>query len=359
MNKINIYLFSLTNKYIFFNFIIISIFILFVNIIELSRILEGEEKNFLNFVYLTSLKFPSILNEIIPFVIILSVAFLTRNLVNNNELISMRNLGYSIIDIFTPIALNVFVVGILFLLIINPISVLLENKYNKLINQNENNLYSIKIIKNQMWIKNKIDENNYSFINIKNFDLKNMKAKKINILLLNNLSRKFIKAEKGEFKKNLFILNDAVYYNFRNEKFENLKEFNLIINFNRENILNSISKYKLIPFYKYLEHSRALTKFNLYSPEIGLFYLSEIFKPFFLVMLSFVILGFSGKFKRNENFFKILFIAVSIGFIVFLYTEIINKITINYSINFFLSYTLIFSIPFLIGLYQVIKIEND
>ena len=111
MNKINIYLFSLTNKYIFFNFIIISIFILFVNIIELSRILEGEEKNILNFVYLTSLKFPSILNEIIPFVIILSVAFLTRNLVNNNEFISMRNLGYSIIDIFTPIALNVFVVG--------------------------------------------------------------------------------------------------------------------------------------------------------------------------------------------------------------------------------------------------------
>ena len=83
-----------------------------------------------------------------------------------------------------------------------------------------------------------------------------------------------------------------MYYNFRNEKFENLKEFNLIINFNRENILNSISKYKLIPFYKYLEHSRALTKFNKYSPEIGLFYLSEIFKPFFLVMLSFVILGF-------------------------------------------------------------------
>ncbi len=359
MNKINIYLFYQANKYIAINFLIISIFILFINFIELSRILQNSEKSLINYLYLTALKYPSILNQIIPFVIILSVAFLIRNLLNNNELISMRNLGFSIIDIFTPIALSIFIVGIIFLAIINPLSVTLENKHDKFLNQNEAGLYSIKIIENQMWIKNKIDENNYSFINIKNIDLKNMEANDIKILLINNITKKLILAKSGTIKENLFILNDVIYYNFTDEKIDRLKEFNLIINFNKENILNSINKYKLIPFYKYLEHSKALAKFNLYSPEIGLFYLSEIFKPIFLVMLSFVVLGFAGKFKRNENFFKVLFITISIGFIVYLYTEIINKLTIIYSINFYLSYTLIFFIPFLIGLYQVIRIEND
>ncbi len=359
MNKINIYLSKLTFNYIFINFNIISILILIINSIELSRILTEEQKNLTNFIYLSMLKFPSILNEILPFVTIISIAFLIRSLVNNNELISMRNLGYSILDIFKPIALSIFSIGIFFLFLLNPISVFLESKYDKELNNNDNNLYSIKISNNQMWIKNKIDESNYIFINIKNIDLKDMNAEKIKILLINKKSNKFISADKGKFNNNLFTLENVIFYNFQNERYNNLEYYDLKLNFSKENILNSIAKYKLIPFYYYFSHSKTLQKFNLYSSEIGLFYLSEVFKPVFLVVLSFVILGFTGKFQRNENFFKVLLLSIAIGFIIFLYKEVIIKLTLALSINFIFSYLLIFIIPLLIGLYQVIKIEND
>ena len=359
MNKINFYLFILTKKYLIINFIIISIFIFFINILELSRLLSENDKNLFNFFYLSFLKFPSILNEIIPFVTIISIAFLVRNLVNNNEFVSMRNLGYSIFDIFLPISLAVFIMGLIFLLFINPLSVIMETKYDSKLNNNESSLYSIKISDKEMWIKNEIDKENYSFINIKNINLKNMFASNIQILLINNESNKFILAEKGEFIDNLFSLNEVRYYDLKNEEYKTLKKFNLIINFNKENIVNSISRYKLVPFYNYINHSKTLSKFNLYSSEIGLFYLSEILKPFFIVVLAFVILSLTSNFQRNENFFKVLFIAISIGFIIFLLKEIVTKLTLSLSLNFFLSYLIIFLLPFFIGLYQVIKIEND
>ena len=69
--------------------------------------------------------------------------------------------------------------------------------------------------------------------------------------------------------------------------------------------------------------------------------------------------GFTSKFQRNENFFKVLFIAISIGFIFFLMKEIVTKLTISLSINFFISYLVIFLVPFFVGLYQIVKIEND
>ena len=131
MNKINNYLFLLTNKYLLINFIIISLFILFINSLELSRVLQENDKDIFNFLYLSLLKYPSILSEIIPFVTIISIAFLMRNLINNNEFISMRNLGFSIFDIFYPIGIAVFVIGLFFLLILNPLSVFLEKKYEK------------------------------------------------------------------------------------------------------------------------------------------------------------------------------------------------------------------------------------
>ncbi len=359
MNKINLYLFNLTIKYLIINFFIISVFIIFINLLELSRLITEDNKSLLNFFYLSFLKYPSILNDIISFVTIISISFLIRNLINNNEFVSMRNLGYSIFDIFIPISIAVFLVGLLFLFFINPLSVFMETKYDNKLNNTDNSLYSIKISDNEMWIKNEIDEENSSFINIKNINLKNMNASNIKILLINDNENKFILAEEGEFKENLFLLRNVKYYNLKDEKFENLENFNLIINFNKENILNSISKYKLVPFYKYISHSKTLSKFNLYSSEIGLYYLSEILKPIFTVILAFVIIGFTSKFQRNENFFKVLFIAISIGFIIFLFKEVVGKLTISLSLNFFISYLMIFLIPFFIGLYQVIKIENE
>ena len=254
----------------------------------------------------------------------------------------MRNLGYSIFDIFLPISLAVFYL-VYFFIFLNPLSVFMERKYDTKLDNKEDSLYSIKISDNEMWIKNEIDQQNSSFINIKNIDLKDMRANDIKIILIGIESNKFILADSGAFIKNSFLLNDVKFYDFDNEVFRDLDNYNLEINFNKDNILNSISKYKLIPFYKYYEHSITLSKFNLYSSEIGLYYLSEIFKPLFIVVLAFTIIGFTSKFQRNENFFKVLFISISIGFIIFLLKEIIGKLTISLSINIFFLILLFFN----------------
>ncbi len=178
MKKINFYLFYLTNKYLFVNFLIISIFIIFINLLELSRVISENDKSIFTFIYLSFLKYPAILNEIIPFVTILGLAFLIRNLISNNEFVSMRNLGFSILDIFKPILIAVFVMGLFFLFIINPLAVLMETKYDTELDKKDNSLYSIKITNNEMWIKNKIDKQNSSFINIQNINLRDMYASK-------------------------------------------------------------------------------------------------------------------------------------------------------------------------------------
>ena len=78
-----------------------------------------------------------------------------------------------------------------------------------------------------------------------------------------------------------------------------------------------------------------------------------------MLVIGLVVLGFSGKFKRNESFFKILFISILIGFIIILTEEIVIALTIRLNISYILSYFIIFSLPLLIGMYKVIQIEND
>ncbi len=359
MNRINLYLIQLSAKYIFINLLIICVFILFINLIDLSRILSAENRTLYEYVLLSLLKLPSILNEILPFVTIIGISFLIRNLINNNELISLRNIGYSIFDIFIPIGFTVFLFGLIFLLFLNPLSTKFEIKFKEIVNQNNLSPYSINISNNEMWIRNEINENKSIFINIKNIDLKDMKIKNVKILQISDDLNILLQAENGTLENENLYLNNVKYYNIDSEKYKLIDNYKLKLNFNKKNILNSITNYKFIPFYNYTNHIYTLKKFNLYSSEVSLFYISEILKPLFITMLSFVVLGISGKFKRNENFFKILFLSILIGFIIFFLKEIINKITMNLNINFIVSYIFIFILPLSFGLYQLNKIEND
>ncbi len=359
MKKINFYLFTLASKYILINLIIITILVLFLNLLEISRILEKENTTLGFFLLLSLLKLPTIISEIIPFVVILSIAFLFKNLITNNELISIRNMGFSILDIFKPIAIAIFLFGLFILLFINPLAANFENNFNTLTSKKYPNMYSIKFINEGMWIKNISDDNNKNYINISKINLDNMNAEEIKILNINNKFNKIIIAEKGEIIDKIFKLQNVSILNINNDKFEKVEFYNLILNFDKSNIIDSILNYKFIPFYKYKKHVNNLKKFNLHSSEVSLYYLSEIFKPIFLVIIGFTVMGFSGKFKRNENFFKVLFISILIGFLIFLLKEIVTSLTTTMEISFIISYFIIFMFPLIIGLYQMIRIESD
>ena len=359
MNKIYNYVFISTSKYILYNILIISILIIFINLLEISKLIAHQNENFRTFVYLIILKIPSIISQTIPFVIIISIAFLFRNLVTNNELISMRNVGLSILDIFKPIALSIFLFGVIILLIINPLSAFSEKKFSELTSKNSLNLYSIKTIDNGMWIKNILNESENNYIIMSNIDLDKMKAKNIKILNTKKNDSKIIIAERANIKNKLIILEDVNIIGINKDDVNKRKRMVLNVNFDTQNLIDSISDYKLIPFYNYKKHINSLKKFNLYTPEISLFYLSEILKPLFLVVIGFAVMGFSGKFRRNENFFNILFISLLIGFSIFLIQEILLSLTNYMNLSFVFSYFIIFMFPLSIGIYQMLKIELD
>ena len=193
-----------------------------------------------------------------------------------------------------------------------------------------------------MRIKNINDETGLNFIEIKKIDVNNMIASDITILKLDGKQDQLIKAKDGTIKNKKFHLNEVKLFEINKNNYKEKNNIILDLNFSKENIIDSIINFKYVPFYDYFNHSKILQKFNLYSEEISLYYLSQILNPVFLVMLGFIVLGFSAKFKRNENFFKILFFAILIGFIIFFMRELIFKLLYHIiSTSFFL--TLLFS----------------
>ncbi len=226
MLKIKRYLLKNAFKYIAINQSIILFLVIFLNLIDLTRVIESENKSIINFIYLSFLKIPSTINETSPFVIIISTAFLFRYLISNNEFISMRNVGFSIFDIFQPITIAVFLYGLLILIFLNPLAAFAEIKYDKFLNNKNENMYSINFSKNSLWIKNQnIGEGSY-YINIEKFDIKQMTAQNIKILSINNNISEFFQSKDGFIINRNFILNDVNYFDIINDNYKFIKKHN-------------------------------------------------------------------------------------------------------------------------------------
>ena len=248
MNKINSYIFKITNRYVVINLLIVLSLVSFINLIEIARNLTDENQKVLNYFLLSLYKVPTIINEILPFVIIISISFLFRYLINNNELTSMRNIGYSIFDIFLPVGIYIFLFGLFNLFLLNPFSANLEKKYEEILNKKNSDVYSIKISSDIMRIKNINDDSGLNFIEIKKIDVNNMTANDIIILKLDGLNDQLITAKNGKIKNKKFYLNKVRLFDIDQNNYIEKKKSNFGSEFFKRKYNQFNHKFQKCPF---------------------------------------------------------------------------------------------------------------
>ena len=112
-------------------------------------------------------------------------------------------------------------------------------------------LYSIKIKNNELWIKNINNEKDKYFINISNIDLKDMNANNIKIIYISENDNYYYSAKNGKILNNIFNLENVIVLNLNNDEYTQKKILELELNFDSNNLIDSISNFKYIPFYKY------------------------------------------------------------------------------------------------------------
>ena len=87
-SKLFFYLFKKKLVYLFVSLLILTVTVQIVDLIELTRSNIGKENfSFDRVIKMSLLKTPFLINEIMPFIIIVSTSFFFKYLVDNNELI--------------------------------------------------------------------------------------------------------------------------------------------------------------------------------------------------------------------------------------------------------------------------------
>ena len=169
--------------------VLISVILLF-DYIEITRRFASREHvdAFLLFV-MAVYKLPNIFQQALPFAILFSAMIMLHRAAMRHEIIAARAAGFSIWQMLTPFIIMVFLISIIDITLVNPLSSLLRGEYekqeNKLLNNNQSN-----VIVNQsgVWLRHANDR--FDLVihakNISNYDY--MLEKPVFYRLKKNLS---------------------------------------------------------------------------------------------------------------------------------------------------------------------------
>ena len=236
------------NKYLvsqflksFFNVVLIFIALgLIMNVFEEINFFRKFNVNIAVPIGLSFMVIPSMLINILPFIVFLSSMAVFIKLKNNRDLISIKILGYSNMKFLYIFSFTAFVLGLLTLITINPVTSVIVKSYVDIKGKYDiykNHLASITA--NGIWIKEKIG-NSTHIIQAKRLNFNELEGVSIYKFDENNVLFERINAKNSDISSSKWIANEVTTYKFNNE--ETIETFDtLIINSNYDkDKLNSI-----------------------------------------------------------------------------------------------------------------------
>jgi lipopolysaccharide export system permease protein len=242
LNSINRYI---INEYIKSLFVVIAVMlsiILLINLLdEFNFFKSKKDLKFIFFIIFTILKIPNVLINLFPFIVLFGGIVFYLKIYNHNEVISLRVMGYSNIQIILIPALTSFVIGYIIIFLIVPFSSSMLRYYEDLRSNYDETKNLVFVNETGIWILDKNDKEKniiriekisrdfsaISQITIYNYDSSNNFIKRI------DATDGFIKDKNWQLNK-VYIVSS----NKKNNKENFLNNYNYISNVNISELKN-------------------------------------------------------------------------------------------------------------------------
>jgi len=233
------------NEYMKSLFVVIAVMlsiILLINLLdEFNFFKSKKDLKFIFFLIFTVLKIPNVLINLFPFIVLFAGIVFYLKIYNHNEVISLRVMGYSNIQIILIPALTSFVIGYVIVFLIVPFSSSMLKYYEDLRSEYNETKNLVFVNETGIWILDK-NEKEKNIIRIEKINKDFSVVSQITIYnydASNNFIRR-IDATEGTIKDKNWLLNkvNIISINKKNNKDNYLNNYNYTSNVNISELKN-------------------------------------------------------------------------------------------------------------------------
>ena len=325
MNKI-IFNYLLKNflQTVFIWILIFYCFGVILNLFEEIEFFKNIDVSILKPLVLTSIYIPSLMIQLLPFIIFIASMIFMIKIRNSKDLLTLKVFGYSNIKIFFLLASTSFFLGWLILLIINPVTSSMAKYYEETKSNYARDIdHLMTFNKNGLWIKENLEEGK-RIITAKKPEGKNL----INLTIFHldskyNLVEKIV-SKKANIESNNWKLEDVSIFKPENGILEtkSIPEYQLNSIYNYEKITTLFRNFDTMSFLELsLNYSNLVD--NGYNREfLNQSLHSMLSLPFFLFLMTGIASILTmNTLKRSDNF-KFIIIGLVVTVLVFYFKDL-------------------------------------
>ncbi len=313
-----------------------------LNLFEEIEFFKNLDVSFLTPVILTSIYIPSMIIQLLPFIIFISSMKFIIDIRNNKDLLTMKIFGFSNFRIFLILAFSSFILGWIILFVFNPITSAMSTYYEKTkANYSKDIDHLVTFNKNGLWIKESLDIGQ-RIISASSQDDKTLK----NVTIFNfdeeyNLNEKIF-SQNADIKNNEWVLENVLIQKINTKtnmilQKEKLDRYSIYSIYTYDKITNLFKNFDTLPFLDLLINYEKLNNQGYNKLFLNQSLHSMLSMPFFLfTMTALASILIMGTLKKSNNV-KIIIVGLIACVIIYYLKDLsialgkTNRIPVNLS----------------------------
>ena len=271
---------------------------------------------------LAALFIPSLFYNMFPFVILLSGIWFFLKIKKSDEITGMQVAGMSNFSIIVVPSILSFILGIIFIAALNPVTSALIKKYEVIKGKYEvDKDYLAAITENGIWIKERKNNKN-SLIRSTSLEGENLTQVTIYEFNENNDFVRRIESKTANIKSTTWILKDAlVFNNVGDLVYKNNESLPYLSIYDLEKIRTLYKNLDTISFWNLKNEIKILEERGYSTREMRSKLQRSIAFPFFLLSMLLLSGVFTLGFQFKENNWTYIFIALIASVIIYFFND--------------------------------------
>jgi lipopolysaccharide export system permease protein len=326
LKSINRYIIKEYIKSLFVVIAVMLSIILLINLLdEFNFFKSKKDLKFIFFLIFTILKIPNVLINLFPFIVLFGGIVFYLKIYNHNEVISLRTMGYSNIQIILIPALTSFVVGYLIIFLIVPFSSSMLKYYEELRSEYNDTKNLVFVNETGIWILDK-NEKEKNIIRIEKISKDFSTINQITIYNY-DISNNFIKridASDGIIKEKNWQLNKVyiVSTNKKNNKENYLNSYTYTSNININELKNVYKNTETTSLLDINKEMLILEDKGYSTVDLRIRYQKLISFPIYLLAMSILSGLMIINLGKTSNYLKYGIYGVIISIIIYFLNDL-------------------------------------
>ncbi len=295
-----------------------------LNLFEEIEFFKNIEVNFFIPLILTSIFIPSMIVQLLPFIIFISGMWYMVKIRNNRDLLTLKIFGFSNLKIFFILAFTSFVLGWFVLFCVNPITSSMAKYYEQTKSNYSRDIdHLVSFNKNGLWIKESFKKGERIITANKPKGLNLVDVAIFHLDENYNVYEKII-AKNVNIEKNDWILKDVTIYSEINGLFvkNEIASFSINSIYNYEKITTLFKNFDTMSFLDLLINYNSLIDNGYNKKFLNQNLHSMLSLPFFLLLMTALAAILTlNTLKRSDNL-RFIIIGLIIIVLVFYFKDL-------------------------------------